>query len=62
MDADALIEADRFRVKCEVKVDFAVFALLAVLPGHDLGSIILAVVDVQDVGNAARIAVDHFDQ
>ena len=36
--------------------------MLAVLPGHGLGSIILAVVDVQDVGNAARIAVDHFDQ
>ena len=59
MDADALIESDRFRVKCEVGVDFAP---LSVLPGHGLGGVVLAVVDVQDVGNAARIAVDHFDQ
>ncbi|MPM75243.1 hypothetical protein SDC9_122235 [bioreactor metagenome] len=57
LDADALVEAHRLGVKLEVDVP-----LLAGLPGQGLRGVVPPVVDVQDLRDAPRLAVDHLDE
>ena len=57
LDADALVEAHGLGVELEVDVP-----LLAALAGHGLRRVVLAVVDVEDVGDAARVGVEHLDE
>lgn len=57
LNADALVEAHGLGVELEVDVP-----LLAALAGHGLRRVVLAVVDVEDVGDAARVGVEHLDE
>ena len=57
LDADALVKAHRLGVELEVDL-----SLLAVLSGHCLPGVVLAVVDVDDLRDASGLAVNHLDQ
>ena len=57
LDADALIEAHGLGVELELDVP-----LLPALARHGLRRVVLSVVDVEDVGDAARVGEDHLDE
>ena len=57
LDADGLIEAHGLGVELELDIP-----LLSALARHGLRRVVLAVVDVEDVGDAARVGEDHLDE